>query len=130
MWKLPINESATRTIEAKPHNNRTGIWLESGALYRFEATGTWYDAGRATGPEGYPDGNFFQSLACWLRRSPRSNWFALLGRTNLEEKPFVIRSNQTYRAIHGGELVCFANDVPGFYWNNSGAVTLKVTRVE
>ena len=28
-----------------------------------------------------------------------------------------------------GELEFFANDVPGFYWNNLGSILLEVTRL-
>jgi hypothetical protein len=127
--RLTINQSETRIIPARPYRTWTDIWLETGATYRFHAAGTWSDAGRFTGPEGYSDGTFLQNLVGWLRRSPHSNWFALLGCTRLEEKPFVICQNETYQALHDGELVCFANDVPGFYWNNTGAVTLTITRI-
>ncbi len=31
-----------------------------------------------------------------------------------------------YTAPRAGRLTCFANDVPGFYWNNRGAIRLSV----
>jgi hypothetical protein len=39
---------------------------------------------------------------------------------------FLIGSKRVYLVPEngGGELFCFANDVPGFYWNNFGFVTL------
>ena len=27
-----------------------------------------------------------------------------------------------------GQLAFFANDVPGFYWNNLGSIRLEITR--
>lgn len=32
-------------------------------------------------------------------------------------------------AVARARLLCFANDVPGFYWDNFGAVSLTVERV-
>lgn len=29
-----------------------------------------------------------------------------------------------------GKLSCYANDVKGFYWNNSGQITLTITRIK
>ncbi len=44
-----------------------------------------------------------------------------------------LKAGMTYRfSAHGtwmGELTCFANDLRGFYFNNSGAVTLTVEEV-
>jgi hypothetical protein len=34
-----------------------------------------------------------------------------------------------WQAPIDGELVCFANDVPGFYWNNRDSIVVMVRRV-
>ncbi len=62
------------------------------------------------------------------RRLPRENWFVLAGA--LDSNPstaFRIGSHCEYIPAETGELTCFANDLPGFYWNNWGHVTLTVT---
>jgi hypothetical protein len=128
--KLTPGQSVTVSIEAKPFNTLTNVWLESGAVYDLNATGTWFDAGRPAGPDGYPDGNFLQNLVSWLRRLPDRNWFVLLGVAEPKKAPFVIGTNATYQARQAGQLICFANDVPGFYWNNTGAVNLTITRIQ
>jgi hypothetical protein len=127
--KLIPGQNVTVTIEAKPFNNLTNVWFESGAVYDLKATGTWFDAGRPSGPNGYPDGNFLQNLASWLRRLPDRNWFILLGVAEPKNTPFVIGTNAIYQAQQSGQLICFANDVPGFYWNNTGALRLTIARV-
>ena len=66
--KLIPGQNVTVTIEAKPFNNLTNVWFESGAVYDLKATGTWFDAGRPSGPNGYPDGNFLQNRARSLTR--------------------------------------------------------------
>jgi hypothetical protein len=63
------------------------------------------------------------------KRSPESPWLALIG--TLDEdmtSRFVIGSERTYVVPDDSnrELVCFANDVPGFYWNNFGYVLLNL----
>jgi hypothetical protein len=80
-------------------------------------------------PDGYEYGNFFQNAVWWLRRSPNVNWFALLGTVEPEQAPFLIGKHAIYQARRVGELNCFANDVPGFYWNNTDAISLTVTRI-
>jgi hypothetical protein len=41
---------------------------------------------------------------------------------------FVIGSGiDAWTPPRAGTLLCFANDVPGFYWNNSGHITLTVS---
>jgi hypothetical protein len=36
---------------------------------------------------------------------------------------FVVGSLWQAAATKTGELVCFANDADGFYWDNSGSIT-------
>jgi hypothetical protein len=127
---LAADESITVPIEAANPSNATRIHFEPGGVYGLDATGKWYDAGRPSDPAGYPDGNFFQNLVWWLRRSPQANWLALLGTAEPGQAPFLIGTHAVYYARAPGELICFANDVPKFYWNNSGVVSLTVTRIE
>jgi len=127
--KLTPGQSAIVTIEAKRRNNRTNVCFESEAVYDLSATGKWCDAGREVGPEGYPGGNFLQNLVRWLCRSPDCNWLALLGVAQTGQRAFLIGAQATHEARQAGELICFANDVPGFYWNNTDAVKLTITRI-
>lgn len=40
---------------------------------------------------------------------------------------FHVGLNYTFTALATGELVCFANDAAGFYWNNEGHINVTVT---
>jgi len=125
-----VSSKITMKIDAAKYWNHTGMLLESGASYDLIATGTWIDAGRSCGPDGYPKGNLFQDLFKCVRRSPAVQWFTLMGSVGCNrDTNFAIGSHLTYVAPRTGELVCFANDVPGFYWNNGGFVTLEVRRI-
>jgi hypothetical protein len=46
------------SIYARVPWNETGIYLEKGATYRFEAEGEWVDDKLASGPDGLADGRF------------------------------------------------------------------------
>jgi Uncharacterized alpha/beta hydrolase domain (DUF2235) len=55
---LKAGEKAAFTIFAVNPWNRTGLYLEAGAAYKFEAEGQWLDRTIASGPAGTKDGNF------------------------------------------------------------------------
>lgn len=40
---------------------------------------------------------------------------------------FTVGRNATFTAQATGELVCFANDALGLYWNNEGVINATVT---
>jgi len=64
--QCPYREEATPrpepplglTIYARQDWNRTGVWLEAGRKYTFEANGEWMDASIKCGPDGTSDGHF------------------------------------------------------------------------
>jgi hypothetical protein len=123
--------SAVIKVCARPYWNHSGFIVEGGATYELSASGTWYDASIPSGPDGYSHGNFLQDLVSGLRRSPRNRWFALMGSLDgASETIFLIGSHATYTPARSGEVVCFANDVPGFYWNNKGSITLTIDRIK
>jgi hypothetical protein len=55
---LKAGESVALSIYADQHWNRTGIYLEAGASYRFTAEGEWMDRTIACDPGGTNDGKF------------------------------------------------------------------------
>ena len=55
---LKKNESLTLSIYAMEPWNETGIYLEAGKTYRFEADGQWLDRSIKCGPDGENDGKF------------------------------------------------------------------------
>ncbi|MBW7903553.1 MAG: DUF2235 domain-containing protein [Rhodocyclaceae bacterium] len=55
---LAAGQSVTVDIFANQPWNDTGVWLEAGVGYRFEAVGEWLDSSIKCGPAGTRDGNF------------------------------------------------------------------------
>jgi hypothetical protein len=116
-------------IDAKAIWTDTDIVLEGGVTYVLRATGRWRDASIDTDADGYASVNAFQRLTERLRRVPDAPWFALIGAVDRrQETQFVIGTGCRFRAPISGRLTCFANDLRGFYFNNSGSVTLTADR--
>jgi len=105
----------------------TGVRLVAGTTYQLRATGRWRDASIDADASGYASVNIFQRLTERLRRMPDAPWFALIGAIDRrKETQFVIGTACTFRATSNGRLTCFANDLRGFYFNNSGSVMLAI----
>ena len=120
------------TVQVAACNYWTDTWLDvvDGAEYEFHAEGRWTDIIKKSDPDGYdtPWWSLLQWLLAGRRRMPNQKWFALCGAVrDSDAAPFLIGSNARPK-LPSGRLLCFANDVPGFYWNNSGSVTLTVER--
>jgi len=102
---LKKGESMEVAVYAMQPWNETGIYLEAGKEYRFEASGQWMDRKIKCGPEGADDGEFYieeifhMAGTLWgkieelykkvtkneaadfigSRREERIPWFALVG---------------------------------------------------
>ncbi|HUO07936.1 MAG TPA: hypothetical protein VM008_06530 [Phycisphaerae bacterium] len=122
------NASAEIKIDAANPNNHTGISLQANTSYLLEVVGVqdWRDWYITTDPRGYMKW-YLRPTAPFLR-VPNQPYFALMGYLAPEpSKPFFIGMSLPLTPSKGGELICFANDVPCMYWNNSGVLTLKIT---
>jgi hypothetical protein len=115
-------------IHAKKFWNHTVIGLKVGQQYLLKAEGKWIDWYIETDANGYS--RWYLRPYEIFRRMRRENWFALIGTIGESlNNAFLIGMGPTdYMPPISGELVCFANDMPGFYWNNYGSVQLTVTR--
>jgi hypothetical protein len=127
---LEAGDPVEVTVRAPELWNHTGVAIEKSETYLLEVQGDqhWVDAWIVTGADGYRWWPL--TLAEGLRRVPRANWFALVG--TLDGRPetaWVIGRCARYTAAASGELVCFANDMPGMYWNNWGSLVLTVTKL-
>ncbi len=128
---LNVGEQRTVGVHSALKWEDSTLYLEKGESYEFEASGCWYDASISTGPEGYPSPNWIFRLLEKMRRSPKANWFALVGAIGRKEAgSFVIGQNASVKVTDDGILHCFANDLPITYWNNSGLVKLTVKRMQ
>ena len=128
MIRLKLGEKQSVRIFARYLWNHTDIELEEGGQYDFHAAGKWTDLIIITDADGYQ--RLYMSPFEKFRRIPDQNWFALIGtRDEWLNKAFLIGKKSTFKATFNGELVCFANDIEYFYWNNHGSVELTVTRI-
>ena len=125
--RLSINEPKTVLVCSGKFWNDTEIEIQNGDQYKFEATGKWRDLLFPADADGYT--NFYMRLFDKHKRAKNDKWFALIGSVNKSDY-FLIGKHKEMSFTETGNLYCFANDVPGFYWNNSGHLTLVVTRLK
>lgn len=131
--RAPIaDRPLTRIVFARPYWNDTGLTVERGVRYHFSADGQWCDAGISSSAAGYSSPNFIMRWAEGWRRAPQENWFALICAVDRDKSHLVavLKEGGDHSFPASGELSCFANDAPLFYWNNSGTVMMTVRRVE
>ncbi|MFO1208335.1 MAG: DUF2235 domain-containing protein [Amaricoccus sp.] len=156
---LGDGRAVERDIYARLPWNPTGLYLEAGTEYRFDATGEWLDGSISCGPGGTRDGKFQigeliqmagalidtseeiwrtlsndQKAQFWYsRRADDQDWFALIGVVaNAEEgdyETFLIGEGTTWAPTRSGYLYAYANDAWAAYGNNRGSVRLTVAAV-
>jgi hypothetical protein len=135
---LRVGESATFPVRAADKYNWAGVRLEKGAAYRFDVPGgqKWQDGGISCGAEGWTSASlpwYKEAVVKHFeddRRLPAANWFELVGALDDEETElFRIGSGRDFTAPREADLYAFANDLKSRYGNNSGKLTVTVTRV-
>jgi hypothetical protein len=122
-------------IQARRRWNLTSYKVKRGEYYRFEATGNWTDYQRTHNPGGDPSYNLFMRLFSPLKRMRTANWFSVIGSVERKSSTFfdigkLILDGEAWQAPESGTLFAFANDVPFMYWNNSGEISLKMTKLD
>lgn len=125
--KLNINESIEIKIHSKEYWNNTELTIQSGEKYFFDASGIWTDSYINTDADGFS--KWYMAAFNMLKRSPTDKWFALMGSLN-KKNCFLIGMQKSIEFYENGILHCFANDVKGFYGNNKGFISLKITRIK
>ena len=119
------------SIFARPHWTDVPVSLEAGKRYFLRASGEWLDWKTRSPANGYSNNSLGWASFALRCRLPGATWFTLIGSVGrTTEHQFVIgdgsRWAEGWVATSSGPLCCFANDVPMFYWNNHGALTLEV----
>jgi hypothetical protein len=111
--------------------NDTALKMLNGESYTLTVDGKWYDATIKSDANGYTSNLLKHRLTARFRRSPKQNWFLLMGGLSMDDrKAFALGAGPTtYTATEDGKLYCFANDLWRFYFNNSGLVKLAVKRL-
>lgn len=121
----------TAHIVAKQKWNDVDIDVNVGERYEFEARGEWIDWYIPCHADGFTSKFLLAKLLERCRRVSEANWFALIGCLDRDlKRHVVIGSGSEHTFDHSGHLYAFANDVPGFYWNNKGAIDLDIKRVK
>lgn len=127
---MDIGTTIQQEIFAGTYWNDVGIDLAAAGVYEFAAEGTWMDAHFASGPAGSDSQNLVMTWFEPFRRMPHAPWMCLIGTIGKDStSAFAIGTGAQITAPRDGRLFCFANDVPGFYFNNSRSLMLAVTRL-
>jgi hypothetical protein len=112
----------------------TKVPLRRGVTYRIDVPPGqhWVDWFVRCGPEGkttWLQSPFRPLLRVRAEGDRRAEFFTLIGTVGRTlDHAFIIGAGpRIFRAPTDGNLFCFANDVPGAYWNNRGAITIHVT---
>lgn len=137
--QLEVGEKFTIDIIARRYWNDAGLHVAAGQRYQLTARGTWVDLWYPCGADGYPTPGWqlrgplapLTRIVQGLRRVPEGDWFVLAGavRAAGDCQYFVAGSSREVRMPANGQLAFFANDVPGFYWNNLGSIQLEIIRL-
>ncbi|MGY4816567.1 hypothetical protein ACVNP3_11590 [Pseudomonas chlororaphis subsp. piscium] len=108
--------------------------IEAGHRYRFLVEGLWADASdKPTQPDGVAHPGGIRERLGGAKRLPEAAWMALLVRTKgpAGKSPWRLlgRGEGVWSDLPPGRLQFCANDVLGFYWNNSGKMDVRVIDV-
>ncbi len=132
--KLAVNTACTTIIKAAESENMIGLAIDAGEEYMItvpriqSGMQTWYDASRCNTPPCGEKGSFLMNLFAVLKKAKKSLWFSLIAEIKGENKPYDLCLDKNITATKKGELILYANDARGFYWNNSGEVLVEVYR--
>lgn len=136
---LEIGGRQEVVVHSRLRYNWTGLRVDPRQKYRFHVSDgeTWKDKEIVCGPGGWTS----EDLP-WLekavvqrlegrRRVPQARWFQLCGAIDDEEDHlFPVETETDVTIDHAGDLYLFANDLRSLYGNNSGSLTVTVTRTE
>ncbi|MGE8064808.1 hypothetical protein [Pseudomonas sp. NPDC089569] len=120
-------------IDSKQYWNDVPLPLQAGTRYYLRATGEWLDWHNPGDANGYDKSSMNWAKGLLRFQAPQATWFTLIGSIDRQRKSLFIigdgsRWKEGWVAPQSGQLSCYANDVPGFYWNNKGTVTLEIWR--
>jgi len=138
---IPTGEGIETFIYAHKKFNHTRIFFEEGKSYKIEVLGDerWNDSGikdldgkgwdRKDVKLGLKE-SFIKILESRRRVTKKGvKWFTLCGTIGPDDSTAFIIGNslKKYSANKSGEFCAFANDLNGFYGNNTGKLRVKVT---
>ncbi|MCP3876630.1 MAG: DUF2235 domain-containing protein [Desulfobacteraceae bacterium] len=142
-FRIPDTDGIETLVFAHQKFNHTGILLEKGKSYKIKVVGndTWNDGGiKELDGNGWDRGDVqlgLKELAIAsmepFRRvtSDEARWFTLCGSIGDDDNTAFVIGNgcDNYVATQSGEFCAFANDLDGYYGNNSGKLRINVALV-
>lgn len=136
---LVVGQSHTCSVSAACWYNWAGIYVHAGASYTCSvpAGDTWKDGDIECGPGGWATNDLpagqreIVELAEQFRRVRDANWFALIAAFGDEDDHLIVIGDSTepFVAPIDADLYLFANDLMAKYGNNSGSLSVTITRV-
>ncbi len=128
--KLDIGSSCTTIVKATESENIVGLKIVAGEEYTITSAEkqTWHDASRSNMPPCGEPGSFMMNLFAILKKARKSLWFSLIAEIKDEKKPYDLCEAPNFLASGNGELILYANDAKGFYYNNSGEIIVEIRR--
>lgn len=129
--QLTPGTSCRTLINARNPENDAGLSVKKGERYRVcVAKGhIWKDASIENHPPRGSKGTTSMNMIASWKRSPKSDWFALMAEVTGNTEPIDLYRSQEFQTAHAGQLILYANDVPVFYWNNSGVIEVLISRL-
>ena len=137
--KLAVDESHEIQICGCNPWNLSGIEVKANEVYSFKvsevADSEWFDGKESDPITGWESKtrNWVGEIFGGLKRSNSTNWYALVGSVGREKgNDFAILENspQEITSEFSGQLLFFANDKEGRYFNNRGTLRLQITRLK
>lgn len=127
--EVNVASATTAEIDAYEYWNRTGLIVTKGTRYSYKTEGEWNDASNRCDADGWvPKWGEPWVRLLYFKRERGEPLFKLMGAVDKNRPYIVLGTKGSFIAPASGELFCFANDVPGFYWNNSGKIKLEIVR--
>lgn len=105
----------------------SGVLVKKGGTYKITATGQWHLGGlcNSTGP----DGEGLYTLACWDLGGQTVAGYshsALIGKIGTRNPAFFVGTEYRFTSEEEGVLYFMANDVPAFFFDNTGSLAVTV----
>ncbi|MCY1500135.1 hypothetical protein D9M68_341740 [compost metagenome] len=122
------------TVPADASCYESRVELEAGHSYRFNVAGEWVDFhDEPVNANGNVHPGGIRELMGWAKRLSDAPWMALLvrskGKNGASDWRWVGDGESVLTDLPAGKLQLCANDVVGFYWNNSKELKVTVTDV-
>jgi hypothetical protein len=132
--RMEKGECALVLVAANVRWSHTGLFVKTGEEYQFFVLpGQWWlDAYIPSTADGYRCSliEWCMSLGKNWKHLPEAKWMALGGAIGENDSTaFLIGESRAHTIDHDGELICFANDARGFFWNDVGHMWVSILRV-